>query len=360
MNYAVILAGGHGTRLWPVSRKNSPKQAGYFFNNLSLLQMTYNRVLKIFPKENIFISCGIDQYDILKKQLKDLRKDNFIIEPEPRGTAMAIGFACISILSKDKDASIVMVNSDHFVANEIIYKKNILACLKAVKNNPEYISLIGISPSYPETGYGYIEIGKLFKSYDSMKFFNVKRFKEKPDLVTAKKYIKSKKFLWNPAWFVFRASTMLELFKKHLPEHFKSLNIIEQKICSKDFNKIIKEQFKKVDNISIDYGIMEKVKKMIVLPSNLKWRDIGSWDAVSDCFGQNGKSLIEGNVIEVDSSDNLVINKNNSKIVSLVGLNNMVVVDTEDALFICSKDKSQEVKKIISVLKKEKKYNKYL
>ncbi|HNV97330.1 MAG TPA: sugar phosphate nucleotidyltransferase [bacterium] len=356
MNYAVILAGGHGTRLWPISRKNSPKQTECFFNNKTLLQITYDRTKKIFPKNNIFISCGEKQYKIFKNQFRELARENFIIEPEARGTAMAIGFACINILKKDKDAKIVMINSDHYISDIDIYKNDIKSCLTSIDKNPRFISLMGINPTYPETAYGYIQVGSFFKIYNSKKFYKVAKFKEKPDLEKAKKYLKNGKFLWNPAWFVFRADTMISLFKKFLPKHFNSLKNIEQNFSS----KIIKREFKKVENISIDYGIIEKVKDMIILPSRVMWRDIGAWDAVKDCFGKSNENLIDANVILIDSKDNLIINKDKSKIISLIGINNLVIVDTKDALFICPKDRSQEVKNIISILKKQSKYKKYL
>lgn len=356
MNYAVILAGGHGTRLWPVSRKNSPKQTECFFNNKTLLQITYSRTRQIFPKNNIFISCGEKQYKIFKNQLKGLKSENFIIEPEAKGTAMAIGFACISILRRDKNAKIVIINSDHYVSDINIYKNDIKSCLESVDKNPECISLIGIKPTYPETAYGYIRMGNFFKNYNSQKFYKVIKFKEKPDLDTAKKYLKNEKFLWNPAWFVFRADTMISLFKEYLPDHFKSLKNIEHNFCS----GILKQEFKKVENISIDYGIVEKVKNMLILPSRVIWRDIGAWNAVKDCFGKRKENLIDANTVLIDSKNNLIINKDKSKIISLIGINDLVIVDTKDALFVCPKDRSQEVKNIISILKKQSKFKKYL
>lgn len=360
MNYAVILAGGHGTRLWPISRKNSPKQAGHFFQNKSLLQIAYKRTCLVFPKNNIFISCGENQLGVLRKQLPGIKKENFIVEPIAKGTAMAIGFSCIKILQRDKNANIVMVNSDHYVEDENNYKKDINSCLKAINQNQKFLLLVGIKPNYPETGYGYIQIGKFFKSYDNNKFFKILKFKEKPNFETAKKYLKSGNFLWNPAWFVFRAQTMISLFEKYLPEHFESLKNIEHNFCSKNFTKILKSEFQKVLNISIDYGIMEKAKHMLVLPSNLVWRDVGTWNAVFDCFAKKGENLIDANVISIDSKDNLIISKDKAKLIALIGLEDMSIIDTKDALFICPHNRSQEVKEIISILKKQDKYKKYL
>ena len=354
----VILAGGHGTRLWPVSRKNQPKQAECFFDNQTLLQLTYKRILKGFKKEDIYISCGKSQFSLLNKQVK-INKNNFILEPEAKGTAMAIGLACIKLLKEDKNDILAMANSDHFIKNEKEYLRVLKSADRVVKDNPDYLTLIGIKPNYPETAYGYIETGSLFGKVNKDNVYKIKKFKEKPDLKTAEKYLKNDKFLWNPAWFVFKAETMLNLFKKYLPNHYQSLKKIEQKISTKDEDGILASEFKKVSSISIDYGIIEKVSKMLVMPSKIKWQDVGSWDAVGDIFDDELKKGVENNLI-IDSKNNLIINKNKEKLISVLGVDDLIIVDTKDALMICPKSKSQKVKKIIEKLKKDKKLNKYL
>jgi mannose-1-phosphate guanylyltransferase len=354
----VILAGGHGTRLWPVSRKNQPKQAECFFDNQTLLQLTYKRVLKGFKKEDIYISCGQDQFNLLNKQVK-VNKSNFILEPEAKGTAMAIGLACVKLYRKDKDAVLAMANSDHYIKNEKEYLRILKLANKVVQENPDHLTLIGIKPAYPETGYGYIESGKLFEKSGKDVIYKMKQFKEKPDLKTAEKYLKSDKFLWNPAWFVFKAETMLKLFQKHLPKHYQALKNIEQKIGTRDEVKVLATEFKKVPPISIDYGIMEKASKMLVIPSKVEWKDIGSWDAVGDAFEDKLKKTSD-NTLVLNSKNNLIINKNKEKLISILGVDDLIVVDTKDALMICPKSKSQEVKKITEELKKNKKLNKYL
>ncbi len=359
--YLVILAGGHGTRLWPVSRKNSPKQSECFFDKKTLLQLTYDRALKGFKKENIFISCGRSQFPLLSKQLKNVSKENFIIEPEAKGTAMAIGFACIKLLKKDENATIAIANSDHFIKQENEYLRILSLASKVVEKNPKKLMLVGIKPQYPETGYGYIELGKLFSKIKNDSIYNIIRFKEKPDLKTAKKYLSSGKFYWNPAWFVFKAKTMIDLFEKYLPKHFNSLDEIYKSLDKKDLSLIENKSFSKVENISIDYGIMEKTHDMLLVPANISWYDVGHWRAVGDCFiDKNTINLEEGKTLVIESKNNLIINKNKDKLLTVLGVDNLVVIDTKDALFICPKDKSQEVKKVIDHLKKDKKLSKYL
>jgi mannose-1-phosphate guanylyltransferase len=354
----VILAGGYGTRLWPVSRKNQPKQAECFFDNQTLLQLTYKRVLKGFKKEDIYISCGKSQFNLLNKQVRT-NKSNFILEPEAKGTAMAIGLACVKLLKKDKDAILAVAYSDHFVKNEKEYLRILKLANKTVQDNPDYLTLIGIKPDYPETGYGYIESGQLFEKSGKDMVYKMKQFKEKPDLQTAKKYLKNDKFLWNPGWFVFKAETMLNLFQKHLSKHYQALKKIEQKISTKDETRVLVSEFKKVSPISIDYGIMEKATKMLVIPSKVQWQDIGSWSAVGDAFTNEIKKDSD-NSIFIDSKNSLIVNKDKEKLISILGVDDLIVVNTKDALMICPKSKSQEVKKIIKELEKNKKLNKYL
>ncbi len=354
----VILAGGYGTRLWPVSRESKPKQMVRFYNNQTLLQLTYKRVIKGFKKENIYISCGKDQLNLLTKQTK-VNKNNFILEPEAKGTAMAIGLASLRLYQEDKNAVLAMVNSDHFIRNDKEYLRILKLANRVVKENPDYLTLIGIKPNCPETAYGYIELGKLFQKENDDSIYRVKKFKEKPNFKTAKKYYQDNKFLWNPAWFVFKAETMLNLFQQYLPIHYQALKNIEQKIGTKEESKVLISEFKKVSSISIDYAIIEKAKKMLVIPAKIDWRDIGSWDAVGDILGDKFKKESE-NGLFIDSKNNLVVNKNKEQLISILGVDDLIVVNTKDALMICHKSKSQEVKKIIKKLRINRKLKRYL
>jgi len=228
-----------------------PKQIISLFGQKTLLQQTYARIRTGFKAADIFISTNKNQQPLIKKQLPEVKDKNFIIEPMAKNTAAAIGLACVKISGFNPKETIAIVNSDQFIKEEKAMIKALKAAGQMVKTYPDYVTLIGIKPAYPETGYGYIQLGSKFRGG---KVFQVKSFTEKPDLKTAKKYVSSKNYLWNPAYFVFQVDTMLELFKKHLPGQYKILKSIQS---SPDKTNAL---FKKIKPISVDYGIMEKTK----------------------------------------------------------------------------------------------------
>lgn len=346
----VILAGGSGTRLWPVSRKKSPKQTKPIIGSKTLLQRTYSRVKKGFTNSDIFLSINEKQLSEVRRQLPQLKKSQIICEPVTKETAAAIGLASILMAKKNPKEIIATVNSDHFVKDEKEFIRVLKLAGKVIKQNPNHLLLVGLNPTYPETGYGYIKLDKQIKSFNSDKVFIVDCFKEKPDLKTAKKYLKSWAYLWNPAYFVFRADTMLSLFKKHLPNHYKILMIIKKSPTK------LKTEFKKIKPISIDYGIMEKAEKLLCLPANFGWADVGHWRTVQEIISADKSSKIRGKYIQLDSKGNLIYSFSN-KLVATVGIKNSIIIETEDAILVCSKDKAQNVKKIVEKIKKESLYN---
>ncbi len=356
----VIMAGGSGTRLWPVSRKNSPKQVQPFIGEKSLLQTTYERLLKSYSQDDIFVSANISQKKYIVDQLPLIDDTRLILEPIKRDTAPAIGYAAI-YLEKiyDQAVNFVTINSDAYVLDESEYFNTLAVLNKLIETHPGKCAMVGIHPTYPEVGYGYIKLKKSFaeilgsneKPYE---IFEVEKFIEKPDLKMAKQYLSKWGYLWNPALFVWHTATLLKKFQEFLPEHY----VLLQKIKNNFSDEIINEFFPQMEPISIDYGIMEKNQDMLVVPSDFGWADIGHWRAVKDVLSQERENILRGDCVVEDSSGNLIYNYSD-KLVCTVGLKNMVVVQTDDVLLICPKKRAQEVKKIVAMLKDQGK-EKYL
>lgn len=350
----LILAGGSGKRLWPVSRQNNPKQLKAMIGSQTLLQATYQRLRPVFKNSDIFFSVNRRQLPLIKKEFHGLSaKIQTIVEPVKKGTAAAIGLAALTFNKNNSQEIIATVNADHYIKNQREFIRTIKAAEQAIKKYPDHLVLIGLQPTYPETGYGYIKLGKKFVQQGKDKIFTIDSFKEKPSLTLANQYVKSKKYLWNPAYFVFRVDTMLNLFKKHLPGQYDILMRIKNK------PKSLETEFKKIVKISIDYGIMERAKKMLCLPASFDWVDVGHWRTIHNVLAKKpADNVLSGNNVVLDSSGNLIYNFSN-KLVTAVGLRNMIVVQTDDALLVCPQDRAQDVKKIVEELER-KKLKKYL
>lgn len=349
----LILAGGSGKRLWPVSRQNNPKQLKAMIGSRTLLQATYQRLKPVFKNADIFFSVNRRQLPLIKKEFQGLdQKIQTIVEPVKKGTAAAIGLAAMNFYKKNPHEIIATVNADHYIKNRREFIRTLKAAEQTIQDRPDHLVLIGLQPTYPETGYGYIKLGKKFVQQGKDKIFAIESFKEKPNLAVAKQCLKSKKYLWNPAYFVFRVDTMLNLFKKHLPDQYKILMKIKNK------PKTLATEFKKIVKISIDYGIMERATKMLCLPASFDWVDVGHWRTIHDVLAKKPiDNVLSGNNVVVDSSGNLIYNFSD-KLVAAVGVKNMIIIETGDALLVCPQDRAQDVKKIVEELERRqlKKY----
>jgi len=355
----VILAGGGGTRLWPVSRKNKPKQIQPFIGNKTLLQKTFDRVAKGFKSSDIFVSTNYSQQNIVKKQIPRLPKENYILETVKKDTAAAIGLAAVFIAKRNPKDIMMMANSDGYIRNEKEYIRLLRLAEKTVRDNPKHTLLLGIRPTYPETGYGYVKINKIFKQSGNDEIFLGQKFVEKPDLKEAEKYVKSWDYLWNPAMFCWRVDYLLSLYKKYLPAHYKILLRIQESLGTKEEKSVVMREFKKIKPISIDYGIIERTRKLLVIPASFDWADVGHWRTVKDILAKSQQdNVIRGKNITIDSNDNLIYSYT-GKLITTAGIENMIIIDTDDCLLVCSKNKAQDVKKIVEQLEK-KKMKKYL
>ncbi|MFA6043175.1 MAG: sugar phosphate nucleotidyltransferase [Patescibacteria group bacterium] len=351
--YAVLLAGGGGTRLWPVSRTNNPKQFQPFLGSKTLIRATYQRLRKGFPVERIYVSTNELQRKLIARQLPSVPLRNYIVEPAKRDTAPAIGLVATVLAKQDPKAVFVTANVDHYIEKEAAYHQALRAAGKVVQKHPDTIALLGVNPTYPETGYGYIKMGRPAFRIGKQEVFHVDRFVEKPDFATAQKYLKRWEYLWNPAMFVWRASTLLHLFQKHLPQHAKILHRIGAAVGTPQERSVIRKDFPSLKPISIDYGIIEKTKDMLVLPVDLGWADVGHWRTVRDVLrGSPKANVLRGT--HIGTAENCLIYGYTKRIIATAGLKDMIIVDTEDALLVCPADKAQDVKQIVDELKAKK------
>jgi len=360
--YAILLAGGSGTRLWPVSRKSVPKQLQPILGQDTLLRSTWKRLRKGLPASRILVVTGATQAELIRKDLPDLPEGNLLVEPMKRDTAAAIGFGTAVALARDPNATIATINSDANVKDEKEFWRVLKLAEKAARK-AKRIALVGVRPTYPETGYGYIKMGsqamrfRRGKGHDEI--FEVEGFREKPDLATAESYVAQWEYLWNPTLIVAEAKTLLRAFKTHLPKTWKELEKIRVAWNSPRRRKTLERAFARIVPISIDYGVLEKEKKMLVVPADFGWADVGHWRAVHDVLAMKPVSNVtRGKTLTVDAEGNLLYSFT-GKLIAAAGLKDMILIETEDVVLCCPKSRAQDVKKLVEAIER-KKMKKYL
>jgi mannose-1-phosphate guanylyltransferase len=342
--YPILLAGGTGTRLWPVSRELYPKQLVKFIGEDSLLQSTIKRLPPVLDIDHVRVVCGEHHFHETAKHIAELGLEpegKLIGEPSGRNTAPAILLAVMHILNTENDAVLCIFPADHVIKNLDGFHDRLKAAVKLA--NDAYVVTFGIQPHYPETGYGYVEGGKKVPHGA----LTINRFVEKPDLATAKKYIQAGNFFWNSGMFAFKASVILSEFEIHQPELLKQMEKIfkpHQPISRKDYDQLT--------DISIDYAIMEKTEKGVVLPSDFGWSDIGSWKSLYDFLPKDANfNVIDGDVIAKDTQNCLIMGQ--ERLIAANHLQNLVVVETPDSIFVSDLEHSRDVKSIVANLKQE-------
>jgi len=351
--YAVILAGGSGTRFWPLSREATPKQMLKVFGDRTMIQHTALRLGGLVPDNNLVIVTGRKyEYDISRQMAEvcNASKIKVLAEPVGRNTAPAIGLAAISIKKKSPDAVMVVMPSDHVILHDARFREIISAAAGLAEEG--YLTTIGIVPNRPETGYGYIQRGPAVLKSRQTPGFRVKRFVEKPDLKKAKTYLASGDYFWNSGIFIWRVKDILAEIRRQMPDLHEGLVRIEKAMGKKNEQEVITSVFNKLPSVSVDYGIMEHAPKVAVLPADMGWSDVGSWLALEEITeADSSGNIISGNVIDIGSKGTIV--QGGKRLVATIGLKGIVVVDTPDATLVCSKDRTQDVKMVVDELKKK-------
>lgn len=351
----LIMAGGSGERFWPLSTKKHPKQLLKLIDReRSLLQMSVDRVTPLLPLNNIFIATNSIQVEPIREQLPQLPKENIIIEPTFRDTAAAIGFGMVVIEQKVPNSTIIVLPSDHLIEDEELFRVSLEVAVKEAQKG-EFIITLGITPTHPETGYGYLKVDSKTKEshitpLGEIEVRDVVGFYEKPTEERAKSYLQEGSYLWNGGMFIFQAEVMREAFKKHLPNHHQLLEEIEKlgdTMRDPNSEELLK-LFNSFEKISIDYGVMERLEKIKSLPSNFGWNDVGSYPALTKSMKLNkNNSLVIGvEVIENLSHSNIVIG-DSEKPIYLLGVDGLIVVESKEAILICSREEAQNIKTII-------------
>jgi mannose-1-phosphate guanylyltransferase len=351
--YAVIMAGGGGTRLWPVSRKERPKQLLPLLGKETLFQSTFARLEKLFPPERILVVTVAEQAREMREQVPSIPKENYLIEPAPRGTASVVALAAAVLKKRDPQAVMAIQTADHHIRNNDLFHYLINTAFEVAKKN--YLVTLGITPTFPSTGYGYIQQGEALRGNYKYPVFTVKRFKEKPDEATAQLLLRSGDHSWNSGMFVWRVDAILTEFEKQMPELFETVSRIASAWDTPNQNDVIEQYWHDLKSQTIDYGIMEKAEKVAVLPAGgLGWSDVGSWDSLFEVLlpDMNGNVATNANYLGLDTHNTLVYSANDERLVVTIGLDDVVVVDAGDVLMICKVDQSQKVRDIVEHLKK--------
>jgi len=350
--YVAIMAGGIGSRFWPMSRQNFPKQFLDILNRgETLIQSTFKRFLAFIPRENIYVITSAEYASIVKEQLPDLPVENILGEPSRKNTAPCIAYISFKLHQKNEEASLIVAPSDHLILDEMDFNKVCLEALSFVNKHNAFITL-GIKPSSPNTGYGYIQHEPQSVT-DNV--YKVKTFTEKPNAELAKTFLTSGDFLWNAGIFVWRVKNIIKAFEKYLPEMYDVFMTDKDKFNTPDEKKALEHIYPLCTNISIDFGIMEKADNVYVIPSSFGWSDLGTWNSAYENLpkDKHENAIAGNNVLPIDAI-NCMVHAPNEKLVVLQGLEDFIIVDTNDALLICKKDKEQEIKEYVAKVKRKK------
>lgn len=350
MLYAVVMAGGSGTRFWPKSRRNFPKQLLKLHGDATMLQQTVGRVASLVPPERVLIITGADQVDGVRAQLPDVPAENVVAEPCPRDTAPCVGLAAQIIARRDPEATMIVMPADHVIRPEETFVKTVRAAVDVIDADPTAFVTFGVRPTYPETGYGYIERGELLGNPGGIALNKVVRFREKPDRATAEQFVASGNFVWNAGIFLWRARAILDALAVHKPALAASLDRVGDAVGTPSASEVLADEFPKMERVPIDKAVMEKAPNVRVLEVVYDWNDVGDWRALSALVPPDaGGNTVQGNVHAVDTRGSIVVSDDGGLIATL-GVDDLVIVQSGGVTLVTRKDQLDRLKSLVEGL----------
>jgi mannose-1-phosphate guanylyltransferase len=348
MLYAVIMAGGSGTRLWPLSRKSQPKQSLRLIGDRTMFQHAVDRLSPLFSPDRIFVVTNPQMAAVLMPQAPELPVGNFILEPSARESAPAAGLAAVHLLQHDPDAVMVILTADHYIVDTVQFRAALVAAEQVARDGA--IVTLGIQPTYPSTGFGYIQLGEAQEIVDGFRVYRSGGFTEKPDSRTAVHFLESGRYAWNSGMFTWRADRLLAEFRAQLPDAYAVLLRIGAALPTPDAQGVLAEAWPQIRKVSIDFGIMEHAADVSVIPVDIGWSDIGSWGALLDVLpgDEEGNVCVDGELLALDTHRAYV--RSEGRLVATIGLEDIIVVDTPDVLLVCVRSRAEEVKDLVGRL----------
>jgi len=345
------MAGGRGERFWPLSKKTLPKPFIPLLKKETMIQETVERIKPLIPEERIIIVLSQDHFPVAQQQLPEIPVENFVIEPFGRDTAACIGLASLYIGRKDKDASMIVLAADHLIDDREAFFRTVTSSLKFLASN-DYIVTVGIKPTRPETGYGYIELGEKLGSIDNESFFSVKKFVEKPNLSTASDYLKTDRYCWNSGMFIWRNSTIQKSLSVYMPELWDGLVRINECLGSEKEEEVIKKEFSQFERVSVDYGVLEKSSQVVVIPASFNWDDVGTWTALERVYSlDESDNVVVGKHVGRDTHGCIVFSRD--QLVATLGVKDLVIVHAKGKILVCHKEKAPYLKEIVRLIEGE-------